>query len=76
MRRYGELVGLPKDPRGAHALKHSIAMRLLDAGTRVETVSDWLGHKSINSTLIYAKLTNSTRDVKVGRALASRKVAR
>jgi len=76
IRHYAELAGVPKDRRSFHVLKHSIAMHLLDAGTRVETVRDWLGHRNIQNTLVYAKLTNPTRDAEVARALASRKVAR
>ncbi len=76
VRHYADLAGVPKDRRSFHVLKHSIATHLLDAGTRVETVRDWLGHKNIENTLVYAKLTNPTRDAEVGRALASRKVAR
>lgn len=76
VRAYAELAGVPKDRRSFHVLKHSIAMHLLDAGTRVETVRDWLGHRNIQNTLVYAKLTNPTRDAEVARALGSRKVAR
>ncbi len=44
-----------------HSLRHSIATHLLDAGVSLEFVQDHLGHKSINSTSIYARITDRHR---------------
>jgi len=44
-----------------HSLRHSIATHLLDAGVSLEFVQDHLGHKSINSTSIYARITDHHR---------------
>ena len=44
-----------------HSLRHSIATHLLDAGLSMEFVQDHLGHKSIQSTTIYARVTSQHR---------------
>jgi integrase/recombinase XerD len=36
-----------------HVLRHTAAMRLLDAGVDVMTIALWLGHASIDTTQIY-----------------------
>jgi integrase len=41
-----------------HALRHTCATRLLEAGFDLYTVKHWLGHKDINTTLRYVKLTS------------------
>lgn len=41
-----------------HALRHTCATRLLEAGVDVYTVKEWLGHEVIETTLRYAKMTN------------------
>jgi integrase len=46
--------GLP--PFGPHALRHSFATRLLRAGQPVKTIADLLGHRSLASVAIYAKV--------------------
>ena len=46
--------GLP--PLGPHALRHSFATRLLCAGQPVKTIADLLGHRSLASIAIYAKV--------------------
>jgi len=45
----------------AHSLRHSIATHLLDAGVSLEFVQDHLGHRSIRSTSIYARITDRHR---------------
>ena len=42
--------------RGAHALRHTLATGMVNSGVSFKAVSDMLGHKSITTTLIYAKL--------------------
>lgn len=43
-------------PLGPHALRHSFATRLLRAGEPVKTIADLLGHRSLASIAIYAKV--------------------
>lgn len=40
----------------AHLLRHTLASRLLDGGSSLKEVADVLRHRSLNTTLIYAKL--------------------
>jgi integrase/recombinase XerC len=40
----------------SHLLRHTIARRLLDGGSSLKEVADVLRHRSLNTTLIYAKL--------------------
>ena len=41
---------------GAHTLRHSYARHLLMNGIQVNYLSPWLGHSSIQTTLIYLEL--------------------
>jgi integrase len=41
--------------RGLHSLRHTLATRLLEKGTPLPTISEILGHTSLESTRIYAK---------------------
>jgi integrase len=41
--------------RGLHSLRHTLATRLLENGTPFTTISEILGHTTLESTRIYAK---------------------
>jgi integrase len=47
-------IGLPHS--GSHALRHTLACRLVENGSSLKDVADILRHRSLNTTLIYAKL--------------------
>lgn len=47
-----------------HILRHSKAMHLLQAGYNMIVIRDWLGHVSVKTTEIYARL-----DVNAKRAI-------
>ena len=47
----------------------------MNAGVEVLTVRDWLGHKSINNTLVYAQLLNPKRDAEMSRVFRSKQTA-
>jgi site-specific recombinase XerD len=50
-------IALPRQgSRGMHSLRHSLATRLLEAGTPLETIAGVLGHMSLESTQIYTKV--------------------
>jgi site-specific recombinase XerC len=66
--RYRDRAGLPRHLT-CHSLRHAIATHLLDAGVNLEFVQDHLGHQSIRSTSIYARITDQHR-VAVFRELA------
>jgi site-specific recombinase XerD len=39
-----------------HVLRHSFASQALDAGSDIRTVQELLGHKSVETTMIYTHL--------------------
>jgi integrase/recombinase XerD len=57
---YTEAAGIKE--RSVHALRHSMAVHLLEAGRGIEYVADHLGHKNIQNTRIYAQITNPLRE--------------
>jgi integrase len=59
---YAGRAGLPPHKRHSHCLRHSIATHLLDAGQSLEYVQDHLGHKSIRSTGVYARISDAKRE--------------
>ena len=40
-----------------HTLRHSYATHLLEAGVNIRQLRDYLGHHSLDTTLIYTHLT-------------------
>ena len=42
--------------KGMHSLRHTVASRLLEAGIPLETISGIMGHLSVETTRIYAKV--------------------
>ena len=73
MQKYGKDAGLPEDLRHPHVLKHSIATHLIGKHLEVMAVKDWLGHKSINSTMKYAQFRNKQRDDAAARVYGAEK---
>jgi site-specific recombinase XerC len=55
------LAGFPAQPwRGAHLFRHTIASQMVNAGATFKDVADVLGHQSLATTSIYAKLDFDT----------------
>jgi site-specific recombinase XerD len=71
IKHYGERADIPESKRHFHALKHSIATHLLDAGADLRFVQDWIGHASIGNTVIYAQLTSRRRDEEARKVFTS-----
>ncbi len=57
-----------------HALCHSIAVHLLDAGADVAFVQDRLGHANIQNTMVYMRYTTVTRDTQTRELFADHRV--
>lgn len=60
-RKYAIRAALPKPLQHPHCLKHAIGTHLTGK-MDVMAVKDWLGHKDIRSTLVYAKFRSRERD--------------
>ena len=48
--------GIVTDRRGAHILRHSLAVRLLRSGETLKSIGDLPGHRRPDTTFIYTKL--------------------
>jgi integrase/recombinase XerD len=48
--------GLSLPSRGAHLLRHTLATHLVQKGASLKAVADLLGHRQLQTTLIYAKV--------------------
>ena len=53
----GERVGVHVYP---HRLRHTCATQLLNAGCRITSIQAFLGHKKLNTTMIYARAHDQT----------------
>jgi site-specific recombinase XerD len=64
-RRWADRSGVDLPGRGScHRIRHSYAVFLLHKGTQVKTISDILGHRSLQSTWTYLRLAiEDLRDV-------------
>jgi len=54
--------GIKKDI-GLHTLRHSIATHLLQSGMKLESISQFLGHKNIQSTQRYTHVANKDEGI-------------
>ncbi len=75
-RLYANQAGLPPHKRHSHCLRHSIATHLIDAGQSLEYVQDHLGHRSIKSTGVYAKISDAKRERVAAQIELAREVAK
>jgi len=54
-------IALQEKEIGLHTLRHSVATHLLQAGMKLESISKFLGHSSLESTQIYTHLTEGSK---------------
>ena len=57
-RDIAERAGLPASKRHPHCLKHSLASHLISVNTNVAVVQQFLGHRSISSTIKYISVSD------------------
>lgn len=68
--RFLEKAGLMEKGYSLHTLRHTFATELLNAGMRLECLQVLLGHRSIEETRRYARLTDKTREEEYFRAMS------
>ena len=61
-KRAATKAGIDRSRRHPHSLRHSIATHHSNMGTNIEDIMDLLGHKSVNSTMIYAQVLNPRKE--------------
>jgi site-specific recombinase XerD len=54
--RLAARAGLQDRVGGTHVLRHSLASRMLGAGATLKQIADLLGHTTVDTTSIYAKV--------------------
>jgi site-specific recombinase XerD len=64
-----EKAGLSHYGYSLHSLRHTFATDMLNAGLRLEVLQQILGHQSIEITLRYARLSDTTRENEYFRAM-------
>jgi integrase len=64
---YATEADLPANLRHVHVLRHSAAVHVLDAGEDIDFARDHLGHRSIQSTMTYAQISDARRNRKMRR---------
>jgi integrase/recombinase XerD len=69
-----ENIELTEKEIGLHTLRHSIATHLLKAGMKLESISRFLGHSSLESTQIYTHLIGQPQEQKYGNILHYEKI--
>jgi integrase/recombinase XerD len=68
--KYIVKAGLAHKGYTLHTLRHTFATELLNAGMRLECLQVLLGHRNIEETRRYARLTDKTREEEYFKAMA------
>jgi type 1 fimbriae regulatory protein FimB len=66
-----ERAGLSADKRHPHCLKHSLGFFLVEQGVALPSIQQTLGHKSLASTGVYLKVTDSRANRDAATAFAN-----
>lgn len=62
LHKYGEKAGLPEHKCTPHKLKHTCAMLAVESGMKIHELKVKLGHKSLDSTAQYLRITQKQAD--------------
>jgi integrase/recombinase XerD len=65
-----ERAGLSNKGYSLHSLRHTFATNMLNAGLRLEVLQQLLGHQSVEVTMRYAKMSDTTRENEYFKAMA------
>ncbi len=69
VRKYLAQAGITVERPGTHSFRYSCAQRLLESGTPLKTIGDYLGHTHPDSTQLYVKIAvDQLREVALGDA--------
>jgi site-specific recombinase XerD len=64
---YLDKAGIHVRRAGSHTLRHTCVQRLVDADVSLKVIGDYVGHRCLSSTAIYAKVaTEALREVALG----------
>jgi site-specific recombinase XerD len=69
LRKYLTQAGLVYKGYSLHSLRHTFATDLLNAGLRLEVLQQLLGHRSIEITMRYARMSDATRESEYFKAM-------
>ncbi|MEA1923263.1 MAG: tyrosine-type recombinase/integrase [Pseudomonadota bacterium] len=69
MRDYLEKAALDHKGYSLHSLRHTFATNMLNAGLPLEVLQQLLGHKCIEMTLRYGRMSNLTRETEYFKAM-------
>lgn len=68
--RYGTWAGLPKVKLHPHSLKHSCGVQMRKSGANLELIQNRLGHKKLDSTAMYLRVTEDEVEAAAEKAFA------
>jgi len=69
--QYARWAGIPEHKRFPHALKHTCGIQMRRSGATLETIQNALGHKRLDSTAMYLRVTQDEVDDARAKAFAA-----
>ena len=69
--QYGRWADIPEHKRFPHALKHTCGIQMRKSGAKLEEIQNALGHKRLDSTAMYLRVTQEEVDDARAKAFAA-----